>query len=158
MRKLAFALLTLLTLAACNDEERAHETKLKQMEHQHQRNLHAQTLQAEMQTASIQIAAGERTAEKRFNVVERVLKFVAAGVVALGGLAGCVWLLNMRNKHLRDVQIAVHTEETRRHEQFVNLVLNPDNGLSDDLREKAIYAAAQSIRGALPFYEGPDTA
>lgn len=146
MKLRLLALIALVFLAACKTEDqRAHE-----------RNLEAMRLQAQMQTAQIQIASDERRANKRTAMFGGVMKI---GLV-LGTIGGIFFLitnlLERRLRHIRDTRIREFEEATTRHKYLVDLVMNPENGLTGPERVKAITAAAQAASaGALPHY--PET-
>lgn len=152
MKKLLTLALTCLVLAGCNEEQRAHERDMQERQYQHEQALERDRLTYRLEHDKLKIASDERSSKEWAKTIDGGLKvaLVIGGLVTVCYIIG--WVADRRNAHIASVHFKEHEERTRRYEVLVAHIMDPNNGLSEPSRVKAIEAAASA---ATPQSEGP---
>lgn len=163
MKRFILIVSACLALAACKSEEqRAHEQVLQRQQLQHEFNLRQQELRVQAQAEALSIAAQERSRALKVEAFsERIGQLfsilgVVGGIVAVGGIIAVlvryvIGLLEARLRLIRDTRMAEAKEYSQRHRHFVDAIMNPENGMSEHAKQRAIEAAAKAISGYLPY-------
>jgi len=166
MTRLFLAAVICLTLAGCKTEQqRAHERHIQEQQQQFELQKNQQNLLAKIEIERELTLSQERLKAKQIVEVSIRAKQLLTIAGVLAGLATIVYLiigvvrhivdlLKKRLDMIREVRFKAEAEQTQRYMYFVRAIADPKNGMSDEVRRRALESASKAISGYLTYDPG----